>query len=501
MIFLVSFRTNNGYMRLCIQLLAAALPVLLSAPVFAAEWSVKPSLELRETYTDNVTFTNPGEEDYITEINPGLAIRAEGPRLNANLGYTLQNIFYAKNSNRNAQYHQLGANTSAELVKDFAFLNLRASDSQRVISPSRGVPVDNLNTVNRTKISALAINPYVKKRFGRKAEGSASYSYETLAYSGGGASDAKIESVTAGLRNGPSFQRMSWSLDYSQKTTARAGASDYSKKSATGQASYLVNRSLGMLFRAGDERNDLASSQGRNGSYYAVGARIMPSPILQIDLLTGNRLSTASLSWSPTPRSALNLVWRDQKVGLNTGRVWKGTMSLANRRMAWNASYLEDTTSVQGVQSLGGGGQQGQSNNLSSSALPLSNALFVRKRGQTTLGYKTAKSLISVSAYEERRLFDTSGNQTLRGGTAFWRWHFASRTTMLLRFRGLNSGYSDDSGGRRGIRLRSADLNFSRKMGRGMDGSVIASSTTWEGLLGGLSLSENRLSVRMKWSL
>ena len=500
---MVFHRMNDSYMWLCARFFVVALLVLISTPVFTAQVSFKPSLEIRETYTDNVTFSDPGKEDFITEVNPSLGLQADGNRLNASVGYTLQNIFYAKGSRRDTRFHNLAADATAELIKDFSFLNLKASDSQRVISPSGGLPLDNLNAANRTDVSARSIKPYFKKRFGGKAEGSASYSYETLTYGGGGASDAKIEAVTVELDSGPSFRRMSWSLSYSQNTTKREGTSDYSRESSALQASYQINKKLGVLFRAGDERNDLATPQNqgfRNGSYYASGISITPHSTLRVDLLSGNRLDTASISWAPTRRSALDVSWRDQKVGLNPGKVWQGALRVINRRATWRASYLEDTTSVQGVQSLGSSSQGAQSANLSSSALPLSDELFLRKRAQMDFGYKTAKSLISVALYNERReLLVSNDNQQLRGGTVSWRWRFTARTTMLLRFRGLKSEYPDGAGGRVGANLRSTDINFSRKMGRSAEGSVMVRSTSQDGLAGGRSYDEKRLSVGVKW--
>jgi len=495
-------RTNNGYMRLCVQVLVIVPLVFISAPVLAAQLSFKPSLEIRETYTDNVTFSDPGKADFITEVNPSLALQADGNRLNASVGYTLQNIFYAKGSRRDTRFHNLAADATAELINDFAFLNLKASDSQRVISPAGGLPLDNLNAANRTDVSARSIKPYFKKRFGGKAEGSASYSYEALTY-GGGASDAEIEAVTVELDSGPSFRRMSWSLSYSQNTTKREETSNYSRESSALQASYQINKKLGALFRAGNERNDLATPQNqgfRNGSYYASGISITPHSTFRVDLLSGNRLDTASISWAPTRRSALDISWRDQKVGLNPGKVWQGAFRVINRRATWRASYLEDTTSVQGLQSLGSGTQGAQSANLSSSALPLSDELFLRKRAQMDFGYKTAKSLISVALYNERReLLVSNDNQQLRGGTVSWRWRFAARTTMLLRFRGLKSEYPDGAGARVGANLRSTEINFSRKMGRSAEGSVMVRSTSQDGLAGGRSYDEKRLSVGVKW--
>ncbi len=491
-------------MQLCIRLLVVVLLILISAPVFAVQLLLKPSLGLKETYTNNVSPLNdPDTADFITEVTPGLSLQADGSRLSANIGLALQKFFSAKDSDRNALFHDLSADASAELIKDFAFLSLKASNSQRVVSPSRGGLLNNFNKANRTDISSLLVNPHLKKRFGGKAEGSASYSYEELSY-GKEVSDAKIEGVKAGFKSGPSFQRMAWSMNYSKKTTKRGTASDFSRASAIAKASYQVYEKLSVLFRAGNERNDRASTQNlgyRNGFYYAAGIKIIPHSTLQVDLLSGNRLNSASFSWAPTRRSAVNILWRDQKIGRNLGEVWQGSLQLVNRRVVWSASYVEDETSTQGSASLGAGsqGSQSPSGNLSA-AFPLSNERFLRKRKQMDFGYKTAKSIIKIALYEEHRIFrESDSRQDSFGGDVSWRWSLATRTTMLLRFQGSKRKYFDADNNQSGGRLSSADINFSRKMGKGVEGSIMARRTFQDGLVGGNGYNETRLSAGVTW--
>lgn len=490
-------------MPLCIRLLVVVLLILISVPVFAVQLLLKPSLGLKETYTNNVSpLEDPGTADFITEVTPSLSLQADGSRLNANIGLSLQN-FFAKDSGRNVQFHDLAADTSAELIKDFAFLNLKASNSQRVISPSRGGLLNDFNKANRSDVSSLLVNPHLKKRFGGKAEGSASYSYEELSY-GKEVSGAKIEGVKAGLKSSPSFQRMTWSVDYSEKTTKRDTASDFSRTSAIAKASYQVYEKLGVLFEAGDERNDRASTQSQgyqNGFYYAAGIKIIPHSTLQVDLLSGKRLNRASFSWAPTRRSALNIMWQDQKVGRNLGGVWRGTLQLVNRRVAWTASYTKDETSTQGSASLGAGSPDGQSSlGNSTAAFSPSDERFTRERKQMDFGYKTAKSIIKIGLYEEHRIFNESDSrQEFFGGDVSWRWRFATRTTMLLRFQGSKRKYFDADNNQSGGRLNSTDINFSRKIGKRVEGSIMARRTFQDGLVGGNGYNETRLSAGVTW--
>ena len=98
---------------------SSAAMLLLSLQAHAVEWEFTPTLQLKETYTDNVRLSNTNEEsDFITQVNPGISIVGLGPHLRFNTRYVMQNLLYAKESDRNATNHQLNANGNAELLPD-----------------------------------------------------------------------------------------------------------------------------------------------------------------------------------------------------------------------------------------------------------------------------------------------------------------------------------------------------------------------------------------------
>jgi len=121
--------------------------------------------------------------------------------------------------------------------------------------------------------------------------------------------------------------------------------------------------------------------------------------------------------------------------------------------------------------------------------------------------YETAKSLIKIELYEEHRVFNSNSQQNSLGSNSqqnffgnevSWRWRFATRTTMLLRFQSLKNKYAV-AGARLDTNARSTDINFFRKIGRSAEGSVMVQSISQDGLAGGRSYDEKRLSVGVKW--
>ena len=69
---------------LAVPLAVAAL--LLAPAARADDWKFVPTLDLRQTYTDNVALQpdDRAESQLVTEITPGFRMRRSGPRLSVN---------------------------------------------------------------------------------------------------------------------------------------------------------------------------------------------------------------------------------------------------------------------------------------------------------------------------------------------------------------------------------------------------------------------------------
>src|SRR4051812_23127343 len=80
---------------------AFAIAMLLThAPPALAQtraWTIVPSIGLRGTYNDNVSLAaTPEHGEFITDIIPGLSIAGRGRRFSANLNYSGDVLFYAR---------------------------------------------------------------------------------------------------------------------------------------------------------------------------------------------------------------------------------------------------------------------------------------------------------------------------------------------------------------------------------------------------------------------
>src|SRR6056297_2152589 len=87
----------------------AAGVFLAMSPAGAANWDFTPRVALGQTWTDNVSLAADGfeESEWITEFTPGFLLEVEGQRVDAEVNYDLQSLWYADNSDFNETYHQL----------------------------------------------------------------------------------------------------------------------------------------------------------------------------------------------------------------------------------------------------------------------------------------------------------------------------------------------------------------------------------------------------------
>ncbi|KFI22352.1 exosortase, partial [Nitrosococcus oceani] len=122
-------------------LIGGGVLLFFGACANGAEWRFTPLLAGGEVYTDNVTLAPRGEEqsDFITQVVPGFFLRGAGSRLQLGANYRMQNLFFAKDGDRNRTFHRLLGLARVELFKNHLFFNLRANVFQALISPTGAV--------------------------------------------------------------------------------------------------------------------------------------------------------------------------------------------------------------------------------------------------------------------------------------------------------------------------------------------------------------------------
>jgi len=148
-----------------IALAVASMFVIPAAQ--AAKWTITPSIRVQETWTNNVSLSEDGEEDWdlITEVEPGLYARGQGDRLNFVLDYRALGLLYLQDSDRNRVDHRFNGKLTYEAINDFAYIDVGGTATQQFESAFGAMPIDDSSdTDNRYTASSYYVAPYLRGR-------------------------------------------------------------------------------------------------------------------------------------------------------------------------------------------------------------------------------------------------------------------------------------------------------------------------------------------------
>lgn len=431
----------------------AAEMLLLSQHAAAAEWLITPSLNLKETYSDNIRLAPRGSErsEWITGIDPGISFSGKGSNLKVNASYQMQNSFYAKDSQEHSRNHQLNADANAKLVDELLFLDGKASISQQNISLFGPQAADNTNiTGNRASVATYSISPYLRHRFDDIASSELRYTHDEVRTRVGGLSNSEGDSTLFNLNSGTAFSRLGWGLHYNKHKTGYSNQPAVDTETYSGDLRFPITPKFSLTAIKGYEKNNYLSISGEPPE---------------------GRFWTAGFSWTPTARTSLVA---------STGRRYFGkTHSLAashrSRNTAWSLNYSEDITSsrnqflspttdtatylnllcLTAIDPVSC--RQDVANAIESGAIPatlpyainyFTNQYFLQKRLQASVALSGAKSTVLFTLFNTIRKSQTSsvmdsillgtGSLTLDnttkqlGGSALWNWRISPRTSAHI---------------------------------------------------------------------
>ncbi|RMG68646.1 MAG: TIGR03016 family PEP-CTERM system-associated outer membrane protein, partial [Nitrospirae bacterium] len=126
-----------------------------------ADFTLTPSLMVREEFNDNIYLTADHEEDdLITTISPSLKLNYEAKLVTLSLDYSLLTTFYVHNSKENDIYHRADLDALSNLYKDIVFLHITDTYSRVPIDEKRPTGLDSILS-NMTDTNTFEVNPYI----------------------------------------------------------------------------------------------------------------------------------------------------------------------------------------------------------------------------------------------------------------------------------------------------------------------------------------------------
>lgn len=279
---------------------AAAITTGATMPVLAADWDITPTLTLAEVWTDDVNLDSTfAQSEFVTQTTVGGIVTTAGPRINANINYALTHLFYPSLVGDKDEFrHNLLANSTTELARDFLFFDLNAGVNQQFADRRQAFStVDITQTANRATVSIIDASPYTVNRInGNFAVLTTRYRFSyfdasrniTLNNIDFGDSTSTFHEGTITLASGTAFNRFTWEFynQYRKQTITNGTDNDIYESSI--DAEYQLNRKIALLGMFGyTKRNAGFGDAEFDGLIWNVGTRLTPGPRTVLEVRYG----------------------------------------------------------------------------------------------------------------------------------------------------------------------------------------------------------------------
>ncbi len=397
-----------------LKLLIIVKLLLLSGELYAAQWRVDYGVGGAINYIDNILLSQSGSEqsDIVYEATPFITAQADSGRMNLELYYQLQALSYAKNDSANTVYHQLYADMNLELSEELFFLELRATNSQSIVTSTERMPIGNLPiSGNRTNVATYTVSPYISRNFSdntsmllRGTFTKTYYDDEFITYI-----DSEIENriYNFSLSNDSETNYIGWRLDFNRNEFSANIIPDnfYEEKSLT--LTYNKNQQFIPFVTVGDEKN-------------GIDRTIMDS---------GGGYWNAGLEWNPTPRTSISVAKGVRFYGDTSRFSWE----TRGRFLIIGLDYNETVTSSSTLFSRQSLGQVQQGTGSLAGLEDITASIFISKRFTSRITYQKSKSTISWQVYSDNRKYVATGEVLkYQGSNLSWGWRAAARTEITL---------------------------------------------------------------------
>jgi uncharacterized protein (PEP-CTERM system associated) len=284
------------------------------APLCQAQMVFSPAVDLRETYTDNVSLA-PADQargQFVTEVAPGFSLSDKTSRLTFNAAYQMHLYEFsgAAAQGENHAQSQLQASAKARLVDELLFLDATAAVSQQATSAFGPQTNDNAyTTVNRNEVRTFSLSPYLQHSFGNDANMALRYTRDLVDTDNAGFGRSQADTVYAGLNSGAAFRQFGWGLMLTRQNLDDSIGGDSSSESAAASLRYALVPTFNLTASGGYDRYDYGGLGGINqGKSWSAGFGWEASPRTNLQASVGRHYYGASNTLTALHRSR-NTVW------------------------------------------------------------------------------------------------------------------------------------------------------------------------------------------------
>ncbi len=424
--------------------------ILLVACIFiwpvksgATHWEFQPSVSLSEIFSDNIELQPRGmeQDEQITEVAPSLDAAYNSRKVQANINYRLQSLFYSEEDGRDEVFHQLDTLLQADLPAQF-FIEGSARYSQQVVEPDELFTFSNIPVANnQADVAAANLSPYWRVATETGLQTEIRFTGGVVNYDEGPnvgtLEDSDIKAINVVVQQADIANRLTWAVFYNKNEIEfeDSGVNIFEQTSVE-LGIPLGSRAL-VFFTAGEEDNEFeiaAAQEPPEGSFWNIGLR-----------------------WSSPRGNAFELLAGDRFFGEYYRLSWEYSGRYGVIELGYSEDLFTDTQAQFGERASVDGEA------LVNTSLRPSTGVFLQKRADFELRFRKSRTELRFIAYNEVREFQANDTEDETGFAQLrWDWVLRSRLNFNARYQ-----YRVDDFGDSGIenRLKEARIGFERSFG------------------------------------
>lgn len=453
-------------------------------------WEFNPRLSFSQVYSDNIGLDPSGEEDsaLISQLNTGFNFSRDGGRGRARLGYNLQSLFYWRDANDDALFHQFFADGGLELLPERLFIDSRAGFTQRQLTRARAGSDNLTRGANRGDVLTFRVSPVYTEQFGDLVNLRLRYSYNRVEVMDSSVEDSSSDnnSLKLDFTSGTRFTRFGWGLSFSWSQTDFDDGSSTSLPTTDVLGRWNVTDRFSLFANLGYEEGnfDQGGTRDRQESVtWRVGARFTSGERTFMEAFFGDRVFGTTYGAVIRHRlrnSQLLLDYREEITTVNQFEIDQTIPRGVN-------ATVEEALIVDGEPVL-----------FELETPDLQSGAFVSKR--LTLGYtgQRRKTGWGLRVFHQERDFESSNRseraQSIVGNLS---WRVRPRTSVFATG-SLQQSDSADEDGEETLYL--TRLGLQRQLGPRLSASVDYSFRELDASAGRDDYQENRVTATLQKS-
>ena len=390
-----------------------AMLALLATPFAHADVKVQPGIDVRETYSDNLTLSSDENTrgQFVTEVSPTVAAIINAPRLKLLARATGHLYAYSgeRQANTNSSSLNLLGTAKATVVDDLLYADGSVNRSQQSIS-AFGPQQNGYSDANSDTVTTYSASPYLVHKFGAFATGQLRYTHDGVKAERNLLQNSTGDSLAMNLNSGPSFSRFGWGVQaYHQQLSDSQVQSK--TDTALGTLRYNVRNNLSIYTTGGYDKYDYGDFGGvTQGKNYSGGFTWTPSQRTSIDASAGRRYFGKTYSLAASHRSRNTVFTSSYHDDVTTARaqfLQPGSVQTASLLdSSFAAAFPDPVERRQAIDAyiLANGLPASVANNINY----FSNRLFLQKQFQAAVVVNGSRSTAVLSVNNTKRLALTS---------------------------------------------------------------------------------------------